>query len=184
MIYLIENPHVIAENLSYIMLVWFLFILATNVKEQRYSSLILSVYWFSYCFIFYNGLFDQFEYLEVTELIINIDGAFALIMSLVFMLDKKSVRLACILIFAVLCHVVLIYHLTISSSFITKAFYIWYDELIITAAILQLWVSRDGMAKGLDNVFRFLQGVLFRGIFHSYRIHKSLFTQKKAKANP
>jgi len=102
-------------------------------------------------------------------------------MSLVFVLDKRSVKLACILIFAVLCHVVLIYHLTISSTFITKVLYVWYDELIIMAAILQLWVSRDGVGKGLDNAFRGLQGMLFRFVFHCYRISKGLSERKKIK---
>ena len=95
--------------------------------------------------------------------------------------DKKASKQAALLAFAVTVHTVVLWDQDIHSSLISSIVYCWYDELIITSALLQLWVSRDGMAKGLDNAFRLLQDMLFRFVFHSYRIYKSSSTSKKIK---
>jgi len=174
-------------DVYYIVVVWFLFLGITNRKYLPSSAILFIIYTFNIVATDFIGLTDDMTYIEWLDYIIKLDGATALILTMVMTIDKHAWKQALILSFAVLCHSMISLHLITDSSLLRQSslmFYRYYDELIIMSALLQMAVSYNGMAKGLNNALRFLQGVLFRVVFHSYRIHKSLFTQKKAKANP
>jgi len=171
-------------DVYYIVAVWFLLITVTCGKKHPAAAILFLGSLVNIVTVDFLGLVDGMTYLESKEMLIKHDGALALIMTMIMAIDKTAWKHALILVFAVVCHSMISLHLITDSSFlegVSFLFYEYYDELIIMSALLQLWVSRDGMAKGLDNAFRFLQCVLFRFIFHSYRLHKSLSTQKKIK---
>ena len=102
------------------------------------------------------------------------DGATAFILTMFLVFDKSAWKQALILAFAVLCHIMIVYDLTISSSWFSVFFYNFYDELIIVAGILQLTVSYDGFTRSLNN----LQGLLFRWFLNHNSGGSSLPTQK------
>lgn len=129
-------------------------------------------------------LFISDDFIYGLEFAIKYDGATALVMTMFMGVDKRAWKYALILVFDVVCHSMILLHLITKSLFwwaVSKPFYLIYDELIIMSALLLLWVSRDGMVKGLDNTSRHIQSMLFRFIFYSNRISKSLSTQTKAK---
>lgn len=124
------------------------------------------------------------QYTDKKEFLIKFDGASALALSMILTVNKSIWKHALILSFAVLCHSMILLHLITGSYFmwaISKPFYLIYDELIIMSALLQLWVSRNGMVKGLDNASRHIQGLLSKSVFHYNRISKSLPVQTKRK---
>jgi hypothetical protein len=137
--------------------------------------------------VFINALISLFisdDFVYGLDFAIKYDGATALIMTMLMGIDKRAWKYALILAFAVLCHSMILLHLITGSYFmwaISKPFYLIYDELIIMSALLLLWVSRDGMAKGLNNASRLLQGVLSRFVFYNNRISKSLPPKEKRK---
>ena len=53
----------------------------------------------------------------------------------------------------------IIYDLTIHSSFASNVFYTWYDELIIMVGILQMAISHNGLTNALGNIREFISGL-------------------------
>ena len=145
--------------------VWFLFI-ALSCGKQYPSAIVLFIASFiNLIASIALGLFDSMTYLESLSVLIKYDGALALIMIALLYVDKAAWKHALILAFAVMCHSMISLYLITDSSFLESVsflFYEYYDELIILSALLQLWVSRDGMAKGIDNASRTLQSCLLR----------------------
>jgi hypothetical protein len=153
--------------------------LLTGRRHASSAALSLIVFFNPVILIFTGG-----DFIYGLEFIIKYDGATALIMTMFMGVDKRAWKYALILAFAVLCHSMILLHLITGSYFmwaISKPFYLIYDELIIMSALLLLWVSRDGMAKGLNNASRLLQGVLSRFVFYNNRISKSLPPKEKRK---
>lgn len=171
----IDNPHLIAANLSYISLVWFLFLTLFDSYKYKPVHFLLFVAWYLYSFCIYFDLFDVMNYIESKEVLIMIDGATALAITIFLFRDANAERQAVILAFAVTCHTVIIYHLTISKWWLTQPFYTYYDELIIMVGISQMLVSYNGIIRSLRN----LQALLHRFSFYSYRIGKGLFKSKE-----
>lgn len=172
-------------DIYYIVVIWFLLLFISN-KEYRPSSAILFVIYSFNIASDFLGMTVSMSYAEWLDYIIKLDGATALILTMVMTIDKHAWKQALILAFAVSCHCMISLYFITDSPLVEKIaypFYKYYDELIIMSALLQMAVSYNGMVKGLGNAFRFLQGVLFGVVFHSYRIYKSLFTQKKIKGN-
>lgn len=50
----------------------------------------------------------------------------------------------------------IIYDLTIHSSFASNMFYTWYDELIIMVGILQMAISHNGLTNALGGMRGFI----------------------------
>jgi len=109
-------------------------------------------------------------------ILINIDGAAALALTMFMFADKTAWKHSLILIFAVACHVVVSYMLTTGSSLGFDFIYHWYSELIILVCLLQLMVSHDGFIGAFDNV----QALLSRFVFYCNNIKQgiSLLAQK------
>ena len=103
------------------------------------------------------------------------DGATALILSMFLIFDKTAWKQALLLAFATLCHIMIIYDLTIASSVISLFFYSFYDELIITIGILQMMVSYDGFTAALRSLREHISWVGF----HIWRYSKSYSLSKK-----
>jgi hypothetical protein len=115
---------------------------------------------------------------------IEYDGAIALIMTMIMIFDKDAWKHALILAFAVMCHSMVLLHFITETHIVwlvSKPFYHIYDELIIVVALLQMWISKNGIVNGVNNSSRYLQGLLFRAVFHSNRIRKGLLAHTKRK---
>ncbi len=145
-------------DIFYLVAVWF-FVLALVSKEERIYSTILFLFAVFNIMVF--DLFDftsSFNHVDKKEFLIKLDGALGLIMTFIMYKEDKALAQAKILIFMVLCHTMVVLHLTNEESyilwFISAPFYSLYDKLIVILALLQMWVTRDGMANGLVNVFR------------------------------
>lgn len=173
-----------AINIYYIVVVWFLFIALTCGKKYPSAAILFLAATTNLIIVHGLKLFESMNYLDTVLILIKYDGALALIMTMIMRIDKHAWKHALILAFAVVCHsMISLYLITDSSQIesISFLFYEYYDELIIMTALLQMVVSLDGMAQGLDNLFRRIQGMFFSFVFHSNRICKSLSTQKKIK---
>lgn len=185
--YLIENPHLIVKYLVYLILVCFFILMVAGSAEVKRSSFVLFLFALVQLFIFkeitqeYGS--DEYlrEYVNELSLCISLSGLTSLSLTMFIRLDKAASKQALILVFATIVHTMVLCDLTIRSSWFSLFFFNCYDELIIIVGILQIWMSRDGMAEGLNNAFRRIQGMLFRFVFHYYRIVKSLSERKKIK---
>ena len=160
--------------------VWLMLSYLINDRKHL-SSAILSIAIFIQAVTL---IFISNDFIYGLEFAIKYDGATALIMTMLLTKDKSAWKQALILVFAVTCHFMILLHLITNSYVmwaISKPFYMIYDELIIMTVLLQIWVSRDGMAKGIDNAFRVLPSMLFGFVFHRNRINKNLPLSKTGK---
>ena len=115
------------------------------------------------------------EYIKDVGISVLWDGATALILTMFMVFDRVAWKQALLLAFAVLCHSMIIYDLTIASSIFSNVFYTWYDELIIAVGLLQMGVSYNGFTTALSN----LQTLIPRFFLYSISSSKSLFTRKE-----
>ena len=112
------------------------------------------------------------------ELLIKLDGITAIVLTYLYYKDKLALRMSLLLAFSVLCHTMLIYDLTVYSSFVSNLFYLYYDELIITIGILQMVISSDGITSAL----RQIRDYISRFSFYSWCYSKSLHSPKERGA--
>lgn len=151
-------------DIYYIVAIWFLLLGISN-KEYRPSSAILFVIYSFNIISDFLGMTVSMSYNEWLLYMIKLDGATAIMLTMVLTIDKHAWKQALILSFAVVCHFMIsLYFITDSSKLesVSFIFYEYYDELIILTAILQMVVSLDGMVKGINSAFRFIQSSLLR----------------------
>lgn len=174
------KPHLIAAYMSYPLTVWFIFasiIFILSKKEVPWCLIALVFYWSFYSYAIFNNSFDHFEYIESKGKLIYFDGAFSVIMSMFLKLDKSAWKHALLLCFATLCHIMIIWDLSIHSSFFSNFFYAWYDELIIMVGLLQMVISSDG----ITSVLRRLQRNISRLTFYRDSFSKSIHSHKASR---
>jgi len=145
------QPHLIAENLSYILTVWFFILVCLGPRRIAPSSFVLLVLWAFYSITSLLNSFDSFDYIQSKNILIMIDGATALILTMLLILDKVAWKQALILSFAVVCHIMVLLSLETQSA---GFFYVWYDELIITVGLMQMGVSYNGFIESLGRMQR------------------------------
>ena len=162
--------------LQIVMAVYFLFILLFSDRNRIHAIIIFLAAFMSY--LSYSEpqfLTPLSEYIYYVEVSIMWDGITAFILTMFMLFDRIAVKQALLLIFAVLCHCVLIYDLTIASSALSNFVYNIYDELIITIGILQMVASYNGFTNAFSNVQEFV----FRAWLYSNRLNQNLFTRKE-----
>lgn len=162
-------------NLVYIIAAYFLFILIFGGKRNRIHAAIIFTS-SALNIMFQLPLAENAEqYIYNRNVFILWDGATALILTMFLLFDKEAWKQALLLAFATLCHTMIVYDLTIASSFISVFFYTWYNELIITVGILQMAISHNGLISALRNAREHHQRFMF--VFWYYR--KSLLLSQK-----
>lgn len=172
---LIEKPQLIAVYLSYVLFLWFLFISLYGSKKYTKTCVLLTAAWGFYCCCFAFDLFAHLSFEDVIGIVILLDAATAFILLTNQFISRFSIKIAATLAFAVLCHsMILLYKITTLSEVktLTMGFYTYYDELIATVGILQLLVSYDGIAGGINGFVRSLKPptvLLLRG--YGFCIH-------------
>ena len=170
------KPHVILHYIPYVLSVWFLFILIAGGSRYRPSSLILSSSWVLYSYIMFSDLMTSgISHIEQMGILISVDFATALALTLFMVFDKAAWKYALVLVFAILCHTVVSYILTSGNSQNLRFMYIWYSELIILTCILQMIISYDGAIRAFRNV----QMVLLRSVGDNNNFVQDLFVHKK-----
>lgn len=169
------KPHLIAEYLSYLSLMWFFIISVFGRIESFKISSILTIYWVLYCWIFIFNVFDPMSYIEMVSKLTLIDACFALSCTMIITISKTAWKHALLLSFATLCHIMIILSLKNESY---GFFYLWYDELIILVGLLQMVISYDGFTRALNRI----QGLLCGRNHSSHGYNQSLSIQKKRKA--
>jgi hypothetical protein len=160
----------------YLLVIWFTILLFSNKNYFYCSLVILTASLANIILIDVLGLTNAMTYIQEKGVLIKIDGITAIILTLLYYKDKLALRMSLLLAFSVLCHTMLIYDLTIHSSFVSNLFYLYYDELIITIGILQMVISRDGITSALRNI----RDHLLRISFYSWCYSKSLSSFKRS----
>lgn len=163
-------------SLCYLIAAYFLFILVFGGSNNRIHAAII------FLASALNVVFELPESTDLASYIYNRnvsvlwDGATALILAMFLIFDKTAWKQSLLLAFATLCHIMIIYDLTIASSIISLFFYNFYDELIITVGILQMMVSYDGVITALRNIRKYIPGISF----NIWRYNKSLSSHKRS----
>ncbi len=163
-------------NLMYVIAIYFFIILVFSESKYRFHSAIILT------FTILNICFDQPEATNDAEYIFNRgvnllwDGVTALVLTKFLMFDKLACKQALLLAFAVLCHTMIIYDLTVQPSFVSSVFYSCYDELIIAIGILQMVISSDGISSAL----RGIRDHILRIRFYSWCYSKGFSVHKRS----
>jgi len=174
------------DNLKvyYIVVLWFLFIALFN-KEHRLLATILCIgSMLNIVFISLLSGVDGFSFNDFKIFLIKFDGTLSFLMLIIINRDKTAWRHALILAFAVTCHSMILLFLITKSPYIwelSEFFYDYYDELIITSALLQMVVSYNGLRGAAINADRLLQVLRYGPWFRGGGISSSLLIQKESK---
>ncbi len=136
----------------YMMVIWFSVLLFSKKDYFLCSIIILLSCISNIVVVDLLNLTLTMDYFEERGFLIKLDGLTAIILTALYYHDKLALKMSLLLAFSVLCHTMIIYDLTVHSSFFSNLFYSWYDELIITVGILQMVISRDGITSALRNI--------------------------------
>ena len=146
-------------DVAYLVAPWFLFIIVFgDIKYFPHAAILFLMAFANILFVDVFGMVEPLSYIESKYLLMWYDISIALFMITLLRVDKQSWKHALILAFAALCHFMIIYDLTIHSSFVSNVFYAWYDELIIMVGILQMAISHDGLTNALGRIRGFISG--------------------------
>lgn len=143
---------VLPVDVAYIVAPWFGFIIVFgDIKYFPHAAILFLMALANILVVDIYGMVESLSYVESKYLFMWYDILIAVLMIVLLMIDKQAWKHTLILAFAALCHFMIIYDLTIHSSFASNIFYTWYDELIITVGILQMVISHDGLYNALRN---------------------------------
>jgi len=163
----------------YVIAAYFFIILVLGESRYRVHSAIILL------FTVLNIVFElpestnDFEYVSNRAINIAWDGFAGLLMVCCLPLDKLASKQSLLFAFAVTCHCMIIYDLTITSSLLGSFFSVWYDELIIVVGILQIGVSYNGFTTAYNNALWKTQNIVFWISRCSNYLRKSLPSRKK-----
>jgi len=157
------------------MVVWFTVLLFSNKNYFLCSIIILLASLLNIVTLDILKLTDQLGYIEEVGILLKIDGCIAFILTTLYFKDKLAFKMSLLLAFSVCCHTMIIYDLTVHSSFVSNLFYAWYDELIITVGLLQMVISSDGITSALRNIREHLLRISFYSWCYSksFTVHKN-----------
>jgi len=164
--------------LVYLLVIWFTILLFSNKNYFYCSLVILTASLVNIILVDVLDLTGPMTYIQEKGVLIKIDGLTAIILTALYYKDKLALNMSLLLAFSVLCHTMLIYDLTVYSSFVSNLFYLYYDELIITIGILQMVISSDGITGALRNIRDYISRISF--YFWCYS--KSVYSLKERGA--
>jgi hypothetical protein len=153
----------------YMMVLWFTILLFSNKNYFWCSIVILLSSLSNIIMIDVFSLTESMNYIDEKGFFIQIDGLAAVILTALYAKDRLALKMSLLLVFSVLCHTMIIYDLSVNSSFVSNIFYSWYDELIIAVGILQMVISSDGITSALRNT----QIYILRNSFYIWCYNKS-----------
>ena len=106
----------IAVSMSSVMAIYFFIILCSS-KGYKVHSFIIVIYCLVCIYM------PESDFIKETNTSILIDGITAFTLTMFLFVDKLAWKQALILCFATLCHIMIIYDLTIASSLFSLFFY-------------------------------------------------------------
>jgi hypothetical protein len=146
-------------DVAYLVAPWFLFIIIFgDIKHLPHAAILFIMATVNILFVDVFGMTNPLSYIVEKYLLMWYDLSIALFMLTILLIDKQAWKHASILAFAATCHFMIIYDLTIHSSFVTNLFYTWYDELIIMVGMLQMAISYNVFSNSLRGMRRFISG--------------------------
>ena len=155
-------------DVAYLVAPWFLFIVVFgDNKYLPHAAILLLMAVVNILFVDVLGLNGSLGYIEDKYFLMWYDILISLFMITLLMIDKQAWKHALILVFAALCHFMIIYDLTIHSSFASNIFYTLYDELIISVGILQMAITHNGLTSALGNIREFIHRTTSDSWYHS-----------------
>lgn len=164
-------------DLSLIIAVYFLFIIVFSRGKNRIHAVIIFIA-STLNVLFQLPISENTEqYIYNRNVFVIWDGITAVILTMFLFFDRLAWKKALILSFAVLCHSMIIYDITISSSLFTVFFYNYYDELIIMIGLAQMMISYDIFIRSLRNI----QEHIFSNFFYNNSVSQSLSIQESSK---
>lgn len=172
-------------DVFYLVALWFLVLSFVDKKSRWFAAFLFLSSALNILIVDASDLLSSLSYVEKKGFLISFDGVMATVLTSIAIKESKANQQAIILALMVFCHSMVSLHLITGSYYMwamSKPFYHLYNELITMLAILQMAVTRHGMAKGINNSLRSLQVVLFRVVFYSNRFFKSLYSKKERKA--
>lgn len=152
---------IIGDYLPVLLTFYFLFLILFGDIRVKISSFIVflsSLFIMitaSWDFTVIGNIVSDDDYVADVGISILWDGVTGLILVMFLVYDENAWKQALLLAFATLWHTVVLSYLTTDSAVIEDSlmfFNIWYYEFIILVSLLQLWVSRDGMADAVRRV--------------------------------
>lgn len=162
-------------DIAYLVAPWFLFIVVFgDIKHLPHATILFLMAAVNILIVDVFGLTNPLDYAEEKYLLMWYDLSIALFMIVFIGVDKQAWKHALILAFAALCHFMIIYDLTINSSFASNVFYAWYNELIIMVGILQMAISKNGITNALSGIIGFIS----RSAGDSWRCSESIYPPK------
>ena len=166
-------------DVAYLVAPWFLFIIFFgDIKYLPHAAILFLMAVVNVLFVDVFGMTDPLSYVKEKYLLMWYDLSVALFMIVILTIDRQAWKHALILAFAALCHFMIIYDLTIYSSFVSNAFYTWYDELIIMVGILQMVISHNGILSAI----RRLRSHILRTSYYYRYSSKGGFPHKRSGA--
>ena len=162
----------------YMMVAWFLILLFSDKNYFLCSIIILLSCIANILIVDIFELTASMDYYDERGLLIKLDGIAAVVLTALYFKDKLAFKMSLLLMFSVVCHTMIIYDLTVHSSFVSNLFYTWYDELIIMVGILQMVISSDGITSAL----RRIREHLLRISFYSWCYSKSFTLHNRSGA--
>lgn len=164
-------------DLSLIIAVYFLFIIVFSRGKNRIHAVIIFIS-STLNVLFQLPISENTEqYIYNRNVFVLWDGITAVILTMFLFFDRLAWKHALTLSFAVLCHSMIIYDITISSSLFTVFFYNYYDELIIMIGLTQMMISYDIFIRSLRNI----QEHIFSNFFYNNSVSQSLSIQESSK---
>jgi len=156
------------------MVVWFTVLLFSNKNYFLCSIIILLSCSSNILIVDILGLTEPMSYLDEKGFFIKLDGLTSVILTTLYFKDKLAFKMSLLLWFSVICHTMIIWDLTVHSSFVSHFFYSWYDELILTIGLLQMVISSDGITSALRNIREHLLRISFYSWCYSksFSVHK------------
>lgn len=166
-------------DLMYVIAVYFFFILAFGGSKYRVHSAIILFFTTLNVFFELPASNNLHEYISNRAINIAWDGLTGLVMVMFLYLDRLLVKQSFLLVFAITCHCMIIYDLTITSTWLSYFFYNFYDELIISVGLLQMGISYNGFMAAYTKLLSRTQSFNFWTVNYYNHLRKNLPARKK-----
>lgn len=174
-----------ALSFYYVVAVWFFIITLFDNKTRPSAAILFSWVSINILSVDFYDVFKDLTFEEEKLEFIKYIGCFALLMTMITTIDKTAKIQALILCLTITCHsMILLYLLTNNPAleFITFYFYAYYEELLISTAIMHMVVSKNGMVKIVNGFIDTLQTSFNRCLYSCRDIIKITFQRETFKA--
>lgn len=159
------------------MIPWFILLLFSNKNYFWCSIVVLMSVVANVAIIDIFRITNDMNFVQEVGVLLKLDGFTAITLTYLFFIDKLAFRMCLLIGFAVLSHFMVIYELTVHTSYVSRLFYNWYEVLIFTIGLLQMAITINGIISAPRNVWRYLQ----RFSFYSRSCGKGLSVFKAGK---